>query len=296
MKIAFIAALALVASSAWANATPRDATGVTPATSGATWVRAAPDAATQAAPPAATPPAAAPPAAPATPPTPPNPAAPDAAPKTAPESTEPVYVIFTTTRGDIALELLPAVAPISVQNFLAYVDSGFYNGTMFHRSMPNFVIQGGGFDAAFTQKTPRAPIKNEATNGLENKRGSISMARTEHPDSATSQFFLNLKDNRQLDRSNFNAGYAVFGKIVRGEDVMDAIAKIPTTKKTATVLGGTNYLMSDVPTDTVTITNARRATHAEAVASGGAATPAPPAQAAPPSGAAPANPPAGAPK
>jgi peptidyl-prolyl cis-trans isomerase A (cyclophilin A) len=195
----------------------------------------------------------------------------------APAQAEKPYVILATDRGDIALELFPDEAPISVANFLEYVDSGFYNGTMFHRSMPNFVIQGGGFDAGFTQKTTRAPIRNEAGNGLKNTRGSISMARTNDPDTATCQFFLNLKDNRQLDRNDVSAGYAVFGHIVRGEDVMDAIARIPTTQKTATVLGGQHFLMSDVPTETVTIKTARRATRAEALGQSAPAAPATPA-------------------
>ncbi|MBL9140635.1 MAG: peptidylprolyl isomerase, partial [Phycisphaerae bacterium] len=133
-----------------------------------------------------------------------------------------------------------------------------------------------------------APIKNEANNGLANKRGSISMARTDQPDTATSQFFLNLKDNRQLDRNDFSAGYAVFGQIVRGEEVIDIIARIPTTKKPATVLGGKPFLMSDVPTETVTITKARRVTAAEAAPATTPATPpaappaAPPASPTPP--------------
>lgn len=216
--------------------------------------------------------AAAPPA--AAPTTPPagdgKPAAP-----AAPAPAQDAFVILATDRGDIALELFPSAAPISVANFLEYVDSGFYNGTMFHRSMPNFVIQGGGFDASFTQKTTRPPIRNEAGNGLKNGRGTISMARTNDPDSGTCQFFLNLKDNRQLDRNEASAGYAVFGKIVRGVDVMDAIAAIPTTQKTATVLGGQHFLMTDVPSETVTIKTARRATRAEATGQSAPAAPAP---------------------
>lgn len=226
--------------------------------------------------PQATPPAQTPPAAPA---------APDAP---APSQTEPAFVIFTTDKGDIALELYPDKAPISVKNFLEYVDSGFYNGTVFHRSVPGFVIQGGGFDANFTQKATRAPIRNEATNGLLNTRGSISMARTPHPDSATSQFFLNLKDNKALDATGPGTGYAVFGTIIRGQDVMDAIAAIPTQERVMVVSNGQSARMPDVPSETVTITKARRATAEEAKSSSGAAAPdkkpADKAPAAPPSG------------
>ena len=130
--------------------------------------------------------------------------------------------MLDTTKGAIVLELDPVKAPISVENFRRYVKEGFYNQTVFHRIVPNFVVQGGGFDEKFIQKKTNDPIKNEWTNGLKNMRGSISMARTQSPDSATSQFFLNLKDNPALDGAN-GPGYAVFGKIVVGMDVLDAM-------------------------------------------------------------------------
>lgn len=206
----------------------------------------------------ATPGTVSPPAAAPTPPAQKPPAAP------APEQTETAFVIFSTDKGDIALELYPDKAPVTVKNFLEYVDSGFYDGTVFHRSVPGFVIQGGGFDTNYAQKATRAPIRNEATNGLLNTRGSISMARTPHPDSATSQFFLNLTNNKPLDATGPGTGYAVFGTIVRGQDVMDAIAAIPTQERIMTVTSGQSARMPDVPSETVSITKARRATAEEA--------------------------------
>jgi peptidyl-prolyl cis-trans isomerase A (cyclophilin A) len=133
-------------------------------------------------------------------------------------------VIFSTALGNIAIELYPQQAPITVENFLAYVDVGFYDGTIFHRVIPGFVIQGGGHTEDMEHKVTRKPIKNEADNGLKNLRGTLSMARTRERDSATSQFFINLKDNPVLDHGARDFGYAVFGKVIEGMDVVDKIA------------------------------------------------------------------------
>ncbi|RFA27753.1 hypothetical protein CAI21_14120 [Alkalilimnicola ehrlichii] len=122
---------------------------------------------------------------------------------------EQTMVVFSTNYGDIKLELFPEEAPITVENFLSYVDAGFYNGTIFHRVIPGFVIQGGGFDTDMNQKPTEDPIKNEADNGLKNERGTLSMARTQAVDSATSQFFINLTDNAFLDHGTRDFGYAV---------------------------------------------------------------------------------------
>ncbi len=140
-------------------------------------------------------------------------------------------VKFSTTLGDFVIELYPDKAPISVQNFLDYVNSGFYNGTIFHRVIPGFVIQGGGFTADMQRKQTRPPITNEAENGLKNLRGTLSMARTQDVNSATSQFFINLVDNAALDHTPGNYGYAVFGKVVKGMDVVDKIAQVQTGNK-----------------------------------------------------------------
>lgn len=137
-------------------------------------------------------------------------------------------VVLETNLGDITVELYTKKAPITTQNFLNYVNSGFYNGLIFHRVIPDFVIQGGGFTKNMTLKQPEAPIKNEANNGLLNHRGTLSMARTSAPDSATSQFFINLKNNQSLDYSEQNPGYAVFGKVIHGMDVVDKIANSAT--------------------------------------------------------------------
>ena len=140
-------------------------------------------------------------------------------------------VKLETSQGEIVLELNPEHAPVSSQNFLDYVNAGFYNGTVFHRVIPGFMIQGGGFDSDFNQKETRAPIKNEADNGLKNLRGSVAMARTSVPDSATSQFFINTVDNAFLDHTSPTMqgwGYAVFGKVVEGMDVVQQIEKAQT--------------------------------------------------------------------
>ncbi len=158
-------------------------------------------------------------------------------------------VIFTTSQGEFTIELCPDEAPISVENFLKYVDDGFYDGTVFHRVVPNFVIQGGGLTEEFAEKETRAPIKNEARNGLRNLRGTLSMARTNAVDSATSQFFVNLKDNAFLDNSPGNFGYAVFGRVSAGMDTIDKIAKVRTGRRKG---------YDDAPLETVKIASARR--------------------------------------
>ena len=161
-------------------------------------------------------------------------------------------VLLETTSGDILVELYPDKAPETVANFLKYVDNGFYNNTIFHRVIPGFMIQGGGLTARMQQKDTEAPIKNEAHNGLKNDRGTIAMARTMDPHSATAQFFINLVDN---DFLNFQApsgngwGYCVFGKVTEGMDVVDKIAKVKTT---------TVGMYQDVPSDLVVITGASR--------------------------------------
>lgn len=138
-------------------------------------------------------------------------------------------VEMTTTLGKIVIELNAEKAPKSTANFLQYAKDGFFNGTIFHRVMPGFMIQGGGFDEKMNQKATRAPIENEATNGLKNKRGSLAMARTNNPHSATAQFFINHVDNASLDNPSFDGwGYAVFGQVREGMDVVDKIARVPT--------------------------------------------------------------------
>lgn len=138
------------------------------------------------------------------------------------------HVLLTTSAGNIELELNSQKAPVSVKNFVDYVNSGFYNNTTFHRVIPGFMIQGGGFNEQMQQKKPNPPIKNEADNGLRNTRGTIAMARTADKDSATSQFFINVADNAFLDHGQRDFGYAVFGKVVKGMDVADKISQVPT--------------------------------------------------------------------
>jgi cyclophilin family peptidyl-prolyl cis-trans isomerase len=146
-------------------------------------------------------------------------------------SDTPSKVKLTTSLGEIVIQLNPEKAPISSANFLTYVNEGFYNGTIFHRIIPGFMAQGGGFDTDFNQKAVHDPIKNEADNGLPNKRGTIAMARTNVPDSATAQFFINYKDNSFLNYSSPTTsgwGYAVFGEVIEGMDIVDEMAKQPT--------------------------------------------------------------------
>jgi peptidyl-prolyl cis-trans isomerase B (cyclophilin B) len=147
---------------------------------------------------------------------------------------EPTKVKLTTSLGAIVVQLNSEKAPISTKNFLTYVKEGFYNGTIFHRVIPDFMAQGGGFDTKFVQKDGHAEIQNEADNGLKNKRGTLAMARTNAPHSASSQFFINYKDNSFLDHTGKNAsgwGYAVFAEVIEGMDVVDAMAKVPTSNR-----------------------------------------------------------------
>jgi peptidyl-prolyl cis-trans isomerase A (cyclophilin A) len=167
----------------------------------------------------------------------------------------PEYVKLTTSLGEIVLELDAAKAPITVKNFLSYVDKKYYDGTIFHRVIPGFMIQGGGFTSDMTQKPTDAAIKNEGTNGLKNARGTIAMARTQVFDSATSQFFINVVDNRMLD--NPLQPYAVFGKVVSGMDVADKIVNVRTANK---------GMHQNVPVEAVTIVSATRTTAPAAAA------------------------------
>jgi cyclophilin family peptidyl-prolyl cis-trans isomerase len=158
-------------------------------------------------------------------------------------------VRFETNHGAFTVEFFPAEAPVTVANFLQYVDEGHFDGTLFHRVIPGFVIQGGGFASGMKQKKTRAPIDNEANNGLKNLRGTLSMARTNDINSATSQFFVNLKDNDFLDHGPRNYGYAVFARVTEGMDVIDAIAAVST---------GSRMGHQDVPRDDVIVSSARR--------------------------------------
>ena len=153
-------------------------------------------------------------------------------------------ITIKTDHGDIAVELFEETAPISCENFRQYISDGHFDNTIFHRVIPNFMIQGGGMDADMNSKPTRAPIKNEATNGETNLRGTLAMARTGVVDSATSQFFINLRDNDFLNHSSRDFGYAVFGKVTDGMDVVDAIAGVAT---------GNVRGHQDVPLDAVTI-------------------------------------------
>ena len=159
------------------------------------------------------------------------------------ETVNPLIQI-NTSKGVIKLELFADKAPISVDNFLKYVDEGFYADTIFHRVIPGFMIQGGGFTADMTQKPTKAPIKNEASNGISNNRGTIAMARTQAPHSATSQFYINVGHNHSLNYSSGNPGYAVFGRVTEGMDIVDSIVFSPTT---------TVGFHQDVPVEPITI-------------------------------------------
>lgn len=162
-------------------------------------------------------------------------------------------VRFETTLGDFSVELDEESAPVSCRNFLRYVDEGFFDGTVFHRVIPGFMVQGGGFTEGMKQKPTHEPITNEADNGLRNRRGAIAMARTNDLHSATAQFFVNLVDNAFLDHRPGNFGYAVFGRVAGGMDVIDKIAAVKTGRR-----GGHD----DVPAEAVVIKLARRATAA----------------------------------
>jgi len=161
---------------------------------------------------------------------------------------------FETSHGAFVIELFPKEAPITVENFLRYVDDGHFDGTIFHRIVPGFVIQGGGLTADFANKRTRAPISNEARNGLKNTRGMLSMARTTDVNSATSQFFVNLADNAFLDHSPRDFGYAVFGRVTEGMEVIDKIARVSTGRRKG---------YQDAPLEDVVIVSARRASPAK---------------------------------
>ena len=166
------------------------------------------------------------------------------------EQVNPVSLVFETTLGNFEVELFEKEAPISAKNFQEYVDEGYFDGLIFHRVIPGFMIQGGGFEPGMKQKKTKAPIKNEATNGVKNARGTLSMARTNVVDSATAQFFVNLVDNDFLDHTGpSNYGYAVFGKVTSGMDVVDKIAQVATTNRAG---------HQNVPAADVVITKAHR--------------------------------------
>lgn len=156
-------------------------------------------------------------------------------------------VVFETTMGNFEIELNKSAAPITVENFLGYVNEGYYDGTVFHRVIPDFMVQGGGFTPDGKQKETKAPIKLESNNGLKNNKGSVAMARTNVPDSATSQFFVNVKDNDFLNYAPGNDGYAVFGKVVRGMNVVEEIEAVST---------GVKHGMQDWPDEEVIINKA----------------------------------------
>lgn len=167
------------------------------------------------------------------------------------EKNDPMTVELNTTKGTIVLELYPDKAPATVENFLQYVRDGFYDGKIFHRVIPGFMIQGGGFEPGMTESPTRGPIQNEADNGLRNTTGSVAMARTPDPHSASAQFFINVKDNGFLDFRSATPqgfGYAVFGKVVEGMDVVQAIEQVETTSRAG---------HQDVPADDVVIESAR---------------------------------------
>lgn len=164
-------------------------------------------------------------------------------------STNP-HVLLKTNKGDITIELNAEKAPKTVENFINYVNSGFYNGTIFHRVINNFMVQGGGFEVGMAQKDTNAPVENEANNGLKNDRYTLAMARTNDPHSATAQFFINVADNDFLNHTNPTPngwGYAVFGKVIAGNEVVDAIKGVKT---------GSKGFHQDVPVDDVIIESA----------------------------------------
>ncbi len=169
-----------------------------------------------------------------------------------PMITDNVTIVVETSKGSFEVELWGAKAPKTVTNFMSYVDDGFFNGTIFHRVMPGFMIQGGGFTPDMSQKSTRSPVENEADNGVANARGTIAMARTSDPHSATAQFFVNLVDNGFLNHSGKNSrgwGYCAFGEVVSGMDIVDAIAKVPT---------GNKGMHQNVPVNDVVIESIKR--------------------------------------
>ena len=168
------------------------------------------------------------------------------------QATQNPQIVLETSSGKIIIELFPDKAPGTVKNFLAYVKADFYTDTVFHRVIPNFMIQGGGLTADMNSKPTQTPIKNEADNGLKNERGTIAMARTADPDSATAQFFINTVNNEFLDHRSKDPqgwGYAVFGKVIEGMEVVDAISGVKTE---------TRGVFRDVPSEPVVIRNAKR--------------------------------------
>lgn len=172
------------------------------------------------------------------------------APEPVPAPGNPIAVI-STSLGDMTVELFKDRAPVSVENFVQYASEGFYDGTVFHRVMPKFMIQGGGLTPSLAEKPTRPPIQNEATNGLRNVRGTIAMARKQALRSATSQFYINVADNRMLDHTGYSPdefGYAVFGRVLSGMEVADRISNLPTT---------TRESMENVPAEPVVITSVR---------------------------------------
>lgn len=164
----------------------------------------------------------------------------------------PTSVVMDTSMGTITIELNDEKAPATVQNFLAYVDEGHYDNTIFHRVIPNFMIQGGGMEPGMKEKRTKPAIKNESSNGLSNQRGTLAMARTSAPDSATAQFFINVQDNTFLDKAQARdkVGYCVFGKVTSGMDVVDKIKAVPTGNKAG---------HQDVPVKDVVIKSVKRA-------------------------------------
>lgn len=162
-----------------------------------------------------------------------------------PAASDTTIVVMKTSEGDITIALNAKKAPVTVANFLEYIDSGFYNGTIFHRVIPNFMIQAGGFLPDMTEKATRDAIVNESINRLHNTRGTIAMARTNDPDSATSQFFINQRSNLRLDWAPGRPGYTVFGEVISGIDIVDFIATAPT---------GKSGRFRDVPTKPILIT------------------------------------------
>ena len=159
-------------------------------------------------------------------------------------SADKTYALIDTSIGVIELELYAKRTPKTVENFIEYALDGFYTNTLFHRVIPNFMVQGGGFDQNFAQKATRSPVRNEANAFIPNIRGTISMARTNDPDSATSQFFINVVDNASLNKTTTNPGYAVFGKVIKGLDIADKMSKVKTKRE--------GY-MADIPVEPVII-------------------------------------------
>ncbi len=173
-------------------------------------------------------------------------------------------IIMKTSMGTMKLELFEDKAPVTVKNFLSYVDDKYFDNTVFHRVIKKFMNQGGGFDASdpIKQKKTKAPIINESSNGLKNDRGTICMARTPDPNSATSQFFINVVDNASLNRTEGNPGYAVFGKLIEGMDVLDKINSVPTGNAKAIALNGDKPMettFQDVPVTKIVVESVRRA-------------------------------------